>query len=286
MTPHKQDKSGKNYGGKMGVDEEGREYVEKQGTRDSHGNYKYYRYYLDEGKTPEDWWVDINSLQSDADERTGYPTQKPLALYERIIKASSNIGDVVLDPFAGCATTCVVAEMLKRKWIGIDIWNKAYDVVIKRLESEGLLGEFKLGDTLFLKEPPIRTDDGQEAVPFLRVKKRVHEPKGPKMTRKEMYEYLLDQYGPKCQGCDRIFDDPRYLELDHNTPRADGGINHISNRILLCGPCNKLKSNQFTLSGLRRQNSKLGYMANSEGEHPLMQEIRERKESTPPALFD
>jgi len=55
-------------------------------------------------------------------------------------------------------------------------------------------------------------------------------------------------------------DGPRYLELDHNTPRSDGGLNHISNRILLCGPCNRLKSNTFTLSGLGRENKKRGFM--------------------------
>ena len=76
-----------------------------------------------------------------------------------------------------------------------------------------------------------------------------------------MYYRLLLQYGPKCQGCDRVFDDPRYLELDYNTPRSGGGLNHITNRILLCGPCNRLKSNQYTLSGLRRRNHQLGYMA-------------------------
>ena len=75
-----------------------------------------------------------------------------------------------------------------------------------------------------------------------------------------MYEYLLAQYGQKCQGCDREFDDPRYLQLDHNTPPSDGGRNHISNRVLLCGPCNLLKSNVYTLSGLRYENSKRGYM--------------------------
>lgn len=75
-----------------------------------------------------------------------------------------------------------------------------------------------------------------------------------------MLKSLLDRNGPICQGCDRVFDDPRYLELDHNTPRADCGLNHISNRILLCGPCNKLKSNILTLSGLRRENKKRGYM--------------------------
>ena len=65
----------------------------------------------------------------------------------------------------------------------------------------------------------------------------------------------------RCQGCYREFDDDRYLQLDHNTPRSDGGINHISNRILLCGPCNLAKSNRYTLSGLRMVNKKEGWMA-------------------------
>ena len=84
---------------------------------------------------------------------------------------------------------------------------------------------------------------------------------------------------------DRTFDDPRYLELDHNTPRSDGGLNHVSNRILLCGPCNRLKSNQYTLSGLRRQNKKHGYMADSGIENQKLKEIRMKREQSP-GLFD
>lgn len=95
--------------------------------------------YKDRGKTPEDWWVDIaGGGHISKNERTGFPTQKPLALYERIIKASSNEDDLVLDPFAGCATTPVAAERLGRQWVGIDIWDKAYQTVLDRLESEGL----------------------------------------------------------------------------------------------------------------------------------------------------
>ena len=75
-----------------------------------------------------------------------------------------------------------------------------------------------------------------------------------------MYEFLLAQHGPTCQGYNRPFDDPRYLQLDHNTPRADGGLNHVSNRVLLCGPCNRAKSNIYTLSGLRRLNKKNGWI--------------------------
>ena len=71
-----------------------------------------------QGRMPGDIWTDISPLSRRTKERTGYPTQKPLALLERIIKASSNEGDVVLDPFCGCATACVAAENLGRQWVG------------------------------------------------------------------------------------------------------------------------------------------------------------------------
>ena len=225
----------------------------------------------EEGAIQNDWWADIQPLLSPTSkERLGYPTQKPLRLYERIISASSNEGDLVLDPFCGCATTPVAAERLGRQWVGVDIWDKAHEVVIQRLQNEGLIAPdgnaggrlFTKGELTYSTEPPVRTDDNIETTPYLQVQERVMEyGGGKKWSRKEMYEILLTQHGMKCQGCDRVFDDSRYLELDHNTPRADGGINHISNRILLCSPCNRAKSNVFTLSGLRRHNKKNRWMA-------------------------
>ena len=238
-----------------------------------------------------DVWTDISPLQSGR-ERVGFPTQKPVGLYSRMILSSTKQGDVVLDPFAGCATTLVAAEQEGRQWVGVDIWDKAHEVVVERLKQEGLAadgdsaGKLAFGDIHYTTEPPTRTDDGEAAAPNLRTKIKMFEPPGQKMSRAAMYKHLLGQNGPRCQGCDRVFDDPRYLDLDHNTPRSDGGINHISNRILLCGPCNRLKSNTLTLSGLRRENKKLGYMVGSEGEHPLMREIREERENAPPTLFD
>ena len=208
------------------------------------------------GKVVGDVW-DISRPPNHSKERVGWPTQKPSKLYERIILASSNPGDIVLDPFAGCATTLVAAERHNRQWIGVDIWENAHSVVVDRMKREvGIFGKVN-----YTKELPERSDSGEVSAPFLRTKVSVKEPTGPRWTRADMYDYLLDQHGPQCQGCDRRFDDPRYLELDHNTPRSDGGLNHITNRILLCGPCNKLKSNQYTLSGLRRQNRQRGYMA-------------------------
>jgi DNA modification methylase len=94
------------------------------------------------GKVPEDWWSDIPRLQGNSSERLGYPTQKPEALLERIIKASSNEGDVVLDCFMGGGTTIAVAEKLKRKWIGIDQSVQAIKVTEMRLQKlQGLFSE-------------------------------------------------------------------------------------------------------------------------------------------------
>ena len=96
--------------------------------------------YLDEqrGVPFDDVWIDIPPLNSQAQERLGYQTQKPMALLERLIKLSSNPGEVVLDPFAGCGTTIEAAQSLGRKWIGIDITVLAIDVVERRLNRMGL----------------------------------------------------------------------------------------------------------------------------------------------------
>ncbi len=81
-----------------------------------------------------DVWSDISSINAGAVERLDYPTQKPVALLERIISASSAVGDVVLDPFCGCGTTVDAAQRLSRRWIGIDITYIAVDLVEKRLQ--------------------------------------------------------------------------------------------------------------------------------------------------------
>ena len=87
------------------------------------------------GKVLEDWWIDIWATERYRKELLGYETQKPLALLERIIQASSNEGDVVLDPFCGCGTAVVAAQELKRKWIGIDITYLAVGLMEWRLKN-------------------------------------------------------------------------------------------------------------------------------------------------------
>ena len=93
---------------------------------------------MDRGASMGSVWTDIPSFQkvNNTGENTGYPTQKPLALLQRIIRASSIEGDIVLDPFCGCATACVAAEQLGRQWIGIDISPDAEDITKLRLQEE------------------------------------------------------------------------------------------------------------------------------------------------------
>jgi len=89
-----------------------------------------------EGKPVQNLWIDIPPINSQAQERLGYPTQKPEALLERIIAASSQPGDLVLDPFCGCGTTIAVAERLGRKWVGADITHLAVTLIKHRLQSQ------------------------------------------------------------------------------------------------------------------------------------------------------
>lgn len=125
------------------------DYGPKSGTSDSHykqgEDQRWYRWqkrkgkepykiYLSEGRRLGDVW-EIPHINASAKERLGYPTQKPEALLERIIKASSNEGDLVLDPFCGCGTTVAVAERLKRRWIGIDITHLAITLMKNRLDT-------------------------------------------------------------------------------------------------------------------------------------------------------
>ena len=167
------------------------------------------------GKALNDVW-EIALLNSQAKEKTGYPTQKPIALLERIIKASSNVGDVVLDPFCGCATTCVAAERHQRQWIGIDISPKAVELVRVRLESEvGLFGE-----VIHRTDIPKRS----EKLPNYRTHKHT----------------LFGKQEGLCNGCRTQFPF-RNMTIDHIVPRSQGGTDHEENLQLLCGACNSTK---------------------------------------------
>jgi len=118
------------------IDENGRYYKEVYGSDKK----EKYRYYKDEGKMPYDWWIDIPQITGRASaaknsELMGYPTQKPETLLERVINASSEEGDTVLDAYCGCGTTVAVSQRLKRRWIGIDITYQSISLILKRLQD-------------------------------------------------------------------------------------------------------------------------------------------------------
>lgn len=193
-----------------------------------------YKRYLDEmpGVPLQDVWTDIPVALGK--ERTGYPTQKPLALLERIVEASSNPGDLVLDPFCGCATTLVAADRLQRKWAGIDLSPLAIKLVNERIaEDRAATKEAKhnpvIGGSLFgvtaLTEPPSRTDLGD--LPNYRT------------HRHRLYGV---QEGV-CVGCDTHFPF-RVMDVDHILPRSRGGTDHADNLQLLCSGCNRSKGNK------------------------------------------
>jgi site-specific DNA-methyltransferase (adenine-specific) len=123
------------------------------------------------GVPMQDIWADIKSLRGGAAERRGYPTQKPLALLERIIAASSNEGDVVLDPFCGCGTAVIQSARMKRRWIGIDITYLAIAEIMYRLDSET---DAKLGEDYEIRGIP--TDDNSARAFFAATAKQNHKP--------------------------------------------------------------------------------------------------------------
>ena len=191
--------------------------------------------YLDEmkGRPIQALWDDIDAINSQSRERLAYPTQKPLALLDRIIKASSNEGDMVLDPFCGCATACVAADRLDRQWVGIDLSPLAARLVRNRIQSEGPL----YYDLVHRTDIPRRTDVGR--VP-------------PYRTQKHTL-FGLQEGG--CNGC-RVAFPFRNFTVDHIIPRSRGGTDHPDNLQLLCAACNSLKGNRSQaefIAELRRQ---------------------------------
>ena len=176
----------------------------------------------------EDTWncstgdvLDSIMIKSFSREKVGYPTQKPLALLERIIRASSDEGDVVLDPFCGCATTMVAANSLQRQWAGIDLSEKAGELVKDRMKDRGEM----FGQTVLRTDIPKRTDLGPLPKP------RTHR------------RHLYGQQEGRCNWCRTHFEIGN-LEVDHIIARAQGGTDHLENLQLLCARCNRVKGDR------------------------------------------
>ena len=192
------------------------------------GGYPRLKRYLaaSKGEAVSDFVGDIQNVNNRSKEHVGYPTQKPLELLERIINASSNEGDVVLDPFCGCATALVSAEMLKRHWVGIDLSSQASRLVTSRLQKAAdagaLLSDGRLPDIHHRTDIPQRTDIG-------------------KLPPYKTHRHTL--YGKQeghCAGCLHHFPF-RNLTVDHIVPQSRGGTDHLDNLQLLCGACNSTK---------------------------------------------
>ena len=179
------------------------------------------------GKHPDDVITNIQPIAPSAKARLGYPTQKPLALLERIIKASSNESDLVLDPFCGCATTCVAAEMLGRKWVGIDLSSLAAQLVVQRIREKRNLFSFR--DITHRESIPVRTD---------LERKMAH--KGTNEWKALKDRLYMDQ-DRRCNLCHHQFMESRHFHMDHIFPQAKGGQDWEDNFQLLCGSCNSIK---------------------------------------------
>ena len=186
------------------------------------------------GRIPSNLWDDIRWIGARARERTGYPTQKPLALLERIIAASSDPGDLVMDPFCGCATACIAAERLGREWIGIDILPQAAQILQDRARRElqiplddGNGNGWQNWTPSILTEPTSRTD--------LELFDRA--------DLQTIKETLYASQQGRCNGCKHPA--PLHmLTIDHIVPRSKGGLDTVDNLQLLCHTCNAIKGNR------------------------------------------
>ena len=225
--------------------------------------------YLDEspGAACTSLWVENDlTLGQSSRERTGYPTQKPQALARRIIQASSNPGDVVLDCFAGCAYVPVAAELTDRRWIACDMSPRAWTVVRRqfhkqanlRVRTEGEVAydeplRLRLGDERVIKvrgpnqlperDTPRQAKLPARSLPVVKYKKKALE------TSQQIWESFVNQYGPECWYCGHpARSDRRELHLDHVEPnRRDGTNDDCWNRALACSPCNSDKSDNADL---------------------------------------
>ena len=267
------------------TDEDGRLYRINH-VRGKDGEYK--RFYWDTGTPVDTLWTYLregkfNSLGSTAPERTGYPTQKPVALAERIIQASCPPDGVVLDCFAGCAYTALAAEKLGRRWTACDINPRAWTVFKRQFNKGGDLplltcNDRTTGQQVMGSEPevtihgpaqlPRRTTSREVEVKNLRTDNR--RPAGSKyrgggkettlLNEREMkaalLRYSIDRAwccGYRSRGTEGLPILTNY-ELDHITPKSKGGEDEIFNRAPLCPRHNRIKSDKdITLQELREQ---------------------------------
>ena len=235
------------------TDDDGRRYYEKAGNR----------YYLDEGVAVADVW-DLPPVRNVSIEYTGYRTQKPIQLAERIIAASSNPGDTVLDCFAGCAYAAIAAERLGRSWIACDMNPRAW-TVLKRQFNKSELQLLRCNDETtgqaVLGSEPVVTVHGPTQLPIRSSPVQRQTAKRPKLAERkykvpssiipeaEMLRKLLEfsKYQAWCCGFANrrpdgtIIETVRNFQLDHIEPRSKDGSDQITNRAPMC-PSHNLRT--------------------------------------------
>ena len=269
------------------TDENGRRYKESPGGIS----------YLDEqkGRPVPSWWIDIPSFgaATNAPERTGYSTQKPLKLYERIIAASSNEGDVVLDVFAGCATTAVAAERLNRRWIACDKAYRSWTMLKRRFYQEGYalsdmtdatpnayLEAGMKGYQGTLQHAGSHTLGPNEVTPREQLLPELEVARGEtrratvwngSIPKQKCKDLLLEEWSCVCWGCGKRpvlpngGEDPDDLDIDHlyaRRPAGDdeGGDDDLYNLGLVCRKCNGRKGNRMTMEELRNDREAEGLL--------------------------
>ena len=222
-----------------------------------------YKIYSDEyeGRKINDLWNDIKLLSSNSSEMVGYPTQKPESLLERILKASSNEGGVVLDAYCGCGTTVAVSQRLNRQWIGIDITYQSISLILKRLEDsfgKGVLENITLNgipkDMKSAEALALKSDD---------------------RTRKEFEKWAVLTYSNnratinQKKGADKGIDGIAYFRSEKDDPE----------KIILQVKSGKVKSGDIRdLQGtMTRENATLGIFITLQ--KPTKDMIKEAKEA-------
>ena len=189
-----------------------------------------------QGRPVQDVFTDIDPIAPRGAERTGWKTQKPVALLQRIIKASSNPGDVVLDPFAGCATACEAAEIEGRQWVGIEYCEAGAEIIQLRLDKADLGHLGSLEDirrkVTIRYDIPIRTD--AEGIALAKKQKT-------KAYKTEAnFDYLYGKQRGICNGCYMSLPWEKFT-FDHIKPQVQGGGHELDNLQLLCHTCNSTK---------------------------------------------
>ncbi len=207
------------------LEKDGRVYFPKK--KNGMPRQKFYLHEL-EGMPVQSIWTDIP--KTSGKERLGYPTQKPLALLERIIESSSNLGDIVFDPFCGCATACLAAERLSRRWIGCDISERAYSLIQQRLKTDAGIAKFITGSGEVIQRTDIPKRKGKRS--------------------KDIKHTLYGNQQGYCEGCEYHYQF-KDLEVDHIIPRAKGGQDDDKNLQLLCGNCNRRKGGKLDMIELK-----------------------------------